>query len=167
MARTLLQPALRPYLPADAPLLAAIFRAAIEDLTAEDYSEAQQAAWALLAEDEAAFGQRLAASLTLVATVEGSPVGFISLKGADHIDMLYVHPAVAREGIGSLLCDAIEKLAAARGTKHLTTDASDTARPLFEKRGFTPRHRNTIPLGDEWLGNTRMEKDLSNAQARH
>jgi putative acetyltransferase len=39
-------PALRPFLPADAPVLAAIFREAIQDLTAEDYSPAQAAAWA-------------------------------------------------------------------------------------------------------------------------
>ncbi|HLY65059.1 MAG TPA: GNAT family N-acetyltransferase, partial [Chloroflexota bacterium] len=32
--------ALRPYLPADALLLAEIFRASIEELTADDYNEA-------------------------------------------------------------------------------------------------------------------------------
>ena len=37
-------PALRPYLPDDAPLLAAIFAASIMDLTGDDYSEAQQEA---------------------------------------------------------------------------------------------------------------------------
>ena len=40
-----LTPALRPMLPADAPVLAAIFRAAIEQLAAEDYSPGQQDAW--------------------------------------------------------------------------------------------------------------------------
>ena len=38
--------AMRPLLPEDVPLLAEIFRASIEELTAEDYSEAQQEAWA-------------------------------------------------------------------------------------------------------------------------
>ena len=38
--------ALRPYLPRDAPALAEIFQASVEELTGEDYSEAQQAAWA-------------------------------------------------------------------------------------------------------------------------
>ncbi len=45
--------AMRPLLPADVPLLAEIFRASIEELTADDYSEAQQAAWAATADDEA------------------------------------------------------------------------------------------------------------------
>ena len=53
--------ALRPALPADAPVLAALFRASIEELAQEDYSEAQLEAWAALADDEAAFAQKLAA----------------------------------------------------------------------------------------------------------
>ena len=95
MGQTLPKPALRPFLPDDVPILAAIFTASIEQLTGDDYSEAQQQAWMEAAEDEE-FGKRLAADLTLVATLEGSPIGFASLRGNDHIRMLYVHPAVSR-----------------------------------------------------------------------
>jgi len=153
--------ALRPYLPADAPLLAEIFRASIEELTAEDYSEAQRGVWAAAADDEAAFGARLAQGLTLVATLGGSVVGFVSLKGADRLDLLYVHPAVAGQGIGAMLCDAVERLAAARGTARLTADASDTARGFFEHRGYVAQRRNTVSVGDEWLATTTMEKPLT------
>jgi len=58
------------------------------------------------------------------------------------------------------LLDAVEKLAASRGTKKLTVDASDTARPLFEKRGYVAQRRNTVIRGEEWLANTTMEKPL-------
>lgn len=160
MGQSLPKPALRPYLPSDAALLADIFQASIEELTGEDYSEAQQAAWASIADDPAAFGNGLAQNLTLVATISGSPVGFISLKGADEIEMLYVHPAVVGQGVGTLLCDAIEKLAAARGAKRLIADASDTAQDFFAKRGFQPQRRNTVPLDGEWLANTTMDKRL-------
>ena len=153
--------ALRPYLPADALLLAAIFRASIEELTAEDYSEAQRGVWAAAADDEAAFGARLAQGLTLVATLGGSVVGFVSLEGTDHLDLLYVHPAVAGQGIGAMLCDAVERLAAARGTPRLIADVSDTARGFFERRGYVAQRRNTISHGDEWLANTTMEKKLA------
>src|SRR6202140_4251033 len=127
--------AMRPLLPADVPLLAEIFRAAIEELTAEDYTEAQQEAWAETADDLEAFGAKLAAALTLVATFAGSPVGFASLADNTRIDMLYVHPAAAGQGAGSMLTDALEKLAAARGAKELSVEASDTAGSFFEKRG--------------------------------
>src|ERR1700745_3462187 len=58
MAQTLPKPALRPFLAADVPILAAIFIAAIEELTADDYSEAQREAWARGADDEDRFGER-------------------------------------------------------------------------------------------------------------
>jgi putative acetyltransferase len=163
-AHALAPPALRPFLPSDTPVLAAIFRESIEDLTGEDYSPAQQAAWAAFANDERAFGARLAQHLTLVAVMAGAPVGFAALKEPDHVEMLYVHPAVTGQGVAKLLYDALEKLARARGAKRLTVDASDTASGFFERRGFTGQHRNTVMRGDEWLGNTRMEKHLAPAQ---
>ena len=160
MGQALPKPALRPFLAADTPVLAAIFVAAIEELTSEDYSEAQQEAWASVADDEEQFGKRLASELTLIATLGNSPVGFASLKGADHIDMLYVHPSAARQGIASMLCDALEKLADARGAKTLTVDASDNAQEFFAKRGYVAIRRNTVTVGGEWLANTTMQKTL-------
>ena len=136
MGQTLPKPALRPMLPSDAAYLAAIYRASVMELASDDYSEAQQEAWAETSSDPD-FPVKLSNQLTLVATVASAPVAFISLKGPDHIGMLYVHPGVARQGVASMLYDAIEKLAAARGAKQLTVDASDTARPFFEKQGFT------------------------------
>ena len=78
-SRDLPKLALRPMLPADVPLLAEIFRAAIEELTIDDYSEAQQAAWMSAADDEEAFGAKLSGELTLVATFGGAAVAFASL----------------------------------------------------------------------------------------
>src|SRR6202022_3444310 len=136
MGQTLPKPALRPFLGEDTPVLAAIFAASIEELTGDDYSEAQQQAWAAPPDDEAQFGKRLAGQLTLVATLQNSPVGFASLKGADHIDLLYVHPGAVGQGVAAMLCEALEKLAGGRGAKSLTVDASDNAVEFFAKRGY-------------------------------
>jgi putative acetyltransferase len=163
MAKDMPKPALRPFLPADLPALTDIFTASIEELAAEDYSEAQLAAWAAQA-DGTSFAARLADQLTLVATLGHSPVGFASLRGNDLIDMLYVHPGAARQGVATMLVDALEKLAAARGAGHLTVDASDTALPLFERRGYSAERRNTVTLGGEWFGNTSMKKVLPAAR---
>ncbi len=155
------QLAMRPMLPTDVPLLAEIFRAAIEELAADDYSETQQEAWASTADDEKAFGVKLTRELTLVATYGGAAVGFASLADNRRIDMLYVHPAAAGQGAGAILCDALEKLAGARGAKEITVDASDAARGFFEKRGYSAQSRNTVSLGGEWLANTTMTKLLT------
>jgi putative acetyltransferase len=98
--------------------------------------------------------------LTLIATLQNSPVGFASLKGADHIDMLYVHPSAVGQGVGAMLCDALEKLAGARGAKGLTVDASDNAEGFFAKRGYVGKQRNTVTINGEWLANTTMQKNL-------
>jgi len=165
MGQALPKPGLRPYLAADVPMMAAIFVAAIEGLTGDDYNEAQQEAWASAAEDEEEFGKRLAGQLTLIATIQNAPVGFASLKGANHIDMLYVHPSVAGQGVASMLVDALEKLAGGRGANKLTVDASDTAEPFFRKRGYTAMQRNTVTIKGEWLANTTMQKTLADNAA--
>ena len=157
--------AMRPMLPADVPILAEIFRASIEELSADDYNETQQQAWAAAADDEEEFGARLSGELTLVATISGDVIGFASLADNSRIDMLYVHPVAAGQGAAAMLCDALETLAAARGTKELSVDASNSARGFFEKRGFVAKTRNSMSVGDEWLANTTMVKTLP-AQAR-
>jgi putative acetyltransferase len=152
---------MRPMLPADAALVAEIFRASIAELTGDDYSESQQEAWASAAEDEAVFAKKLAGQLTLLATLGGSPVGFISLAGSDRLDMLYVHPAAAGHGAGAMLADAIEKLATSRGAAKLKVDASDSALEFFKKRGYVAQQRSTVTRGAEWLASTMMEKQLT------
>lgn len=162
MAEAFPKPALRPYLPSDQAAVELIFAASIAELTGDDYSEAQQEAWIAAALDDAdAFVARLVAQLTLIAVVGDMPVGFASLKDNAHIDMLYVHPHAAGQGAATALIDALEKLAVARGATKLTVDASDTARLFFTHRGYVAERRNTVTLGDEWLGNTTMTKLLA------
>jgi putative acetyltransferase len=158
--------ALRPLLPADIPVLAAIFAAAVQELTGDDYSEAQQEAWAAVADDEAELGRRLASELTLIATLQGAPVGFASLKDNKEVDMLYVHPSVAGHGVATLLCDALEKLAGGRGAKSLAVDASDTAVDFFRKRGYVAQQRNSVTVNGEWLANTTMKKSFGEGGAQ-
>jgi putative acetyltransferase len=160
------KPALRPFLPADTPVVAAIFAAAVQELTGDDYSEAQQEAWAAVADDEAELGKRLASELTLIATLQGAPVGFAALKDNKEVDMLYVHPSVAGQGVATLLCDALEKLAAGRGANSLTVDASDTAVDFFRKRGYVAQQRNSVIVNGEWLANTTMKKAFGQGGAQ-
>ena len=153
--------AVRPMLPQDAPMLADIFRQSILELTGDDYTGSQQEAWAAAVDDEADFAGRLARELTIIATLGGSPVGFASLEGNDKIGFLYVHPAAARQGVGTLLSDALEKIAGAQGVETLSVEASDAASGFFGKRGYVPQQRNSVQCGNEWLANTTMHKVLA------
>lgn len=160
VAQSMPKPGLRPFLPADAAICEAIFEASISELTVEDYTEAQREAW-IAALDEEQFAAKLGRQLTLIATLQEAPVGFASLKDGNIIDFLYVHPGAVGHGVATALMEALEKLAAARGATKLTAEVSDTAHHFFARRGFVDQTRNTVPRGNEWLGNTTMQKVLS------
>ena len=154
-------PTLRPILlPQDLPALIDVFVDSIEELTQDDYDEEQRSAWVASAESEDKFSERLAKALTILAEVDGEVAGFASLRGSV-LDMLYVHSGFARQGVATALCDGLERLAAARGVKELTTEASDTAQPFFKQRGYEPRQRNSVERAGVWLANTTMAKALA------
>src|SRR6202012_2997623 len=136
---------------------------AIEELTGDACKEAQQHARTRAAYDDEQFGRRIADELALFETLRNSPVGFASLKGKDHIDMLYVHPGAAGQGVAAMLCDALEKLAAGRGATSLTVDASDNSLMFFAKRGYVAKQRNSVIVNGEWLTNTTMQKNLADS----
>lgn len=154
---------LRPFIPADVMHLRELFAQSIEELTQDDYDEDQRIAWASVAADADSFARRLASMLTLVVQIEGEYAGFASLKDNTRLEMLYVHPDFAGQGVGATLADALERIAAARGAKDITVDSSDTAAMFFEGRGYKPLQRNSMPVDDQWLANTTMKKDLAPA----
>lgn len=162
----------RPYLPKDAQALADLFVASIEELTQDDYDADQRAAWASAAEDVAAFGAKLGADLTILAEIKGVPLGFASLKDdpkvqgdktkiqSKTIEMLYVSPDAAGQGIGKALLNVMELLARQRGAEALLVESSETARAFFAKFGYEMQARNTVIRAGEWLVNTSMKKML-------
>ena len=157
---------LRPFLKADTERLQDLMAQSIEELCADDYDEEQRIAWIERIADAEAFAQRLSRNLTILVEAEGDLLGFASPqetaeKSKREIDLLYVHPYAAGQGVGAALLDAMEKLARARGAASLSVDASDTAQEFFERRGFMGLRRNTIPVGDVWLTNTTMIKPLT------
>jgi putative acetyltransferase len=152
---------LRPFLPADAELLAILMQASIEELAADDYTAEQRDAWAAAAEAPD-FARTLAGNLTLVALDEdGEPIGFAVLMQNRAISHVHVHPDLIGNGIGRMLLEALAKLAAARGAEGLVADATDNAKGFFAALGYQEKARNTVQRGEEWLGATTMELVLS------
>ena len=112
---------------ADLPAVLNLFRTSVHTLCRADYTPAQLSAWAPADTDEAPWARRLQCQTFLLAEEDGDLMGFASLEG-DYLDLLYVHPRHARRGVGTVLCDALERQCTGQ---RITVHASLTARPFF------------------------------------
>lgn len=158
---------------ADIPAVISVFRASVRISARHDYTHEQVVAWAPDEIDVAAWAKRYDTRRGWVAEADAglarasSPetgleiVGFIELEGSSHLDMLYVHPAHQRRGLAGALLRALESAARDRGAERLYTEASITARPFFERRGFLLVAQQTVAVRGQQFINFRMEKPLA------
>ena len=151
---------IRPYGVADAAALTNLFRSSVREIASRDYTAAQIRAWAPDGIDTVQFGRRCEAKSTWVAELEGRIAGFSDLEPDGHIDMLYVHPNFVRLGVARALLEHIEETAQINGLRRLYTEASLTARPIFEVMGFRMVVPQTVTIRGESMTNYRMEKRL-------
>lgn len=151
---------IRDFQPADAAALAQLYFEAARRLGARHYSPAQVAAWAPAPADPAAVLARASdGRITLVAVGEnGAAAGYADLEADGHIDHLYVHPDAAGRGVASALLDALTARARTLGIRRLYVEASETARPVFEKKGFAIRRRRAFAVRGVPIHNYAMER---------
>jgi putative acetyltransferase len=79
--------------------------------------------------------------------------------------MLYVHADHQGSGIASRLLRTVEASAAKRGLLRLFTEASITARPFFERRGFRVIATQRVIRWAQEFVNYRMDKQLGEGAA--
>ncbi len=119
-----------------------MFRAAVTRTAAADYAPDQIAAWVGPDEiDLAAWDVRRRAAHTVVAVLGlraggDQVVGFADWWDDGLLDMLFVHPDAAGQGLARRLVDRVLSEARQAGLEDLHTHASRTARPVFEHLGF-------------------------------
>ena len=151
---------IRPYQPDDVADLVALFRSSVRNIGQRDYTDSQVEAWAPDLIDHDAFARRRATKSTWIAECEHRITGFSDIEPDGHIDMLYVHPSFQRRGVARALLTHIERLARTRGLDRLYTEASITARPVFEAMGFHVVAAQTVTVRGASMTNFRMEKQL-------
>ena len=158
---------IRPYRDDDAEVLAEILASAITDIGPHAYSPAQVAAWAARHPGARRYRERVAAGdvIFVAADVDDRPVAYVLLEQDGHIDHLYNHPEHTRRGLATQLLATAATYARKHGRERLYAEASDLARPAFERAGFAASHKRefTIPHGDRDvpIHNWGMEKPLS------
>ncbi|MBB2751239.1 UNVERIFIED_ORG: putative acetyltransferase [Rhizobium aethiopicum] len=148
---------IRPYAPSDADATIEIFLRAVREVSSRDYSPAQIEAWAKV-EDRSLWAERRISRSAWIAEIDGEPVGFSDLTGDGCLDMMFVHPEFQGRGVASRLLSRVELEALRLGFKRIHTEASRTARPFFERKGFRVIARQTVGKRGQSLENFRMEK---------
>lgn len=150
---------IRPLEPGDRAQLPELFRASIRGLAYRDYDPEQLHGWASEA-DADTFAAGLDQGVTVVALEFGRPVGFAQLAPLDYLNMLYVHPDSAGEGMATLLFQYLEDEARIAGVRSIRTHASHTARRFLAATGFRELETETVRRGGSELERLRMEKQL-------
>ncbi|MFD6167112.1 GNAT family N-acetyltransferase [Oerskovia sp. NPDC060287] len=151
---------LRAYDESDAEATLRVFLRAVRVTASKDYSPEQIAAWGADDISLDVWAVKRLQTDTVVA-VEGDEVlGFSDVDDSGYIDMMFVDPAVTRRGVASALLEHVTRVAREHGAVELTTYASLTARPFFEKHGFVVVEERRPVLRGVSLTNFSMRKPL-------
>ena len=146
---------LRDYTKTDCAELAELFYDTVHTVNAKDYTQEQLDAWATGKVNLEAWNESFQAHQTVVAEMDGKIVGFGDMDETGYLDRLYVHKDYQRRGVAAAICDALEQRTKAA---EFTTHASITARPFFEKRGYTVAGEQQVERRGVWLTNFVMKK---------
>ncbi len=152
---------IRPYQHSDAAETLAVFISAVTETAAADYTAEQVQAWAQPERrDPDTWHTAMRARNSIVATIGGELAGFSDVSSDGYVDMMFVSPRHQRRGVAHQLLAHVEAHARREGTPELSANVSITARPFFERHGFTVEaEQHPVKAGVELI-NYRMRKDL-------
>ena len=124
---------LRNYNECDCKCLADLFYETVHSVNIKDYTKEQLDVWATGKVDLKAWNKSFNEHYTVVAEKNGIIVGFGDIDKSGYLDRLFVHRDYQRQGIGSAVCDELEKSVK---SGRIITHSCVTAKPFFEKRGY-------------------------------
>lgn len=139
----------------------AVFRRAVRESASTHYDAAQVAAWSAVDADR--WAEDRARRTTLVAEHARRVVGVVDVDPQGLIDVLFVDPEAGRRGVAGRLLEAITAEALLLGAHELRTHASLTARPVFERAGFSVVRRRRPHVRGQTFTNFEMVRALSGA----
>ena len=158
---------LRPYADSDADALALIYRRGVECLGPRAYRPEQVAAWLSITPQPAEVHRIYTDGrhAIVAAGPDGSPVGFADLAASGHIRFLYVDPDHAGQGVGRALVASLLDRARKLSLPCVFSDASELARPVFERAGFTCIARQEHEIAGTRIHNYHMSVSVPSARS--
>lgn len=152
---------IRNFRPEDAEALADLFHASVREIGIREYNAEQVAAWSPARPDPARYLRQAEGRVFLVAVNEaGEPIGYGDLEPDGHVDHLFCRPDSVGKGVGSAILHALEASANQLNIAMLYVEASEVARPVFERMGFVTECRREFERHGVPMHNYRMTKVL-------
>ena len=154
---------IRPFRKEDAGALANLAVRAIQTIGPRAYSSEQVGAWCARHGDAARYCEQARdGHLILVAVDQADHAcAYVLLESGGHLDHLYCDPGHTRQGLAESLLAEAEIAARNEGTTRLFTEASELARPAFERAGYRVTHRRDFEVDGVPIHNFAMEKALA------
>lgn len=142
-----------------------VFFDAVHNVEKKYYSTRQKDAWAPIEYDEEKFIERVSSGYALVAVEkdgEGADIiaGYGNIDDKGYIDHLYVGSAFQGRGVGTAICDELEKYAVNLGVRRLSVHASKAAKKFFLARGYEAAEETQVVRNGLTLTNFLMEKHI-------
>ena len=149
------------YHPDNCKYVQELFFNTVHSINSVDYTESQLDAWAPKDMDLHTWNDRLLRNnYAITAKLNDIIVGIGTADDTGYFDLLYVHRDYQRMGIATLIADDIEKYFSNKDIQVISTDASVTAKPFFEKRGYSVQKEQSVESRGQYLTNYKMKKKL-------
>lgn len=153
---------LRKYQQSDCKVLTELFYHTVHTVNAKDYTEEQLNAWATGQVDLEKWNRSFQEHDSFVAVENGVIVGFGDIDQTGYLDRLYVHADYQGQGIAAAICDRLEQTVEG----NITTHASVTASPFFEKRGYHVIKEQQVERQGIFLTNFVMQKEKNRKRSK-
>lgn len=147
--------------PADIPLIRQLFKDTVLTVNRKDYTDEETADWASCGDSTSHWKELVNSLYFIIATCpDGSLAGFAAIRADGYLHSMYVHKDRQRLGVASRLLDIMETHARLNGLTEITADVSITARPFFEKKGYTVKKEQKAKANRLYMTNYKMHKTL-------
>lgn len=154
---------LRKYKSDDCLKLLKLFYDTVRTVNKKDYNDKQLSVWApdnYVEEKYDIWQKSLSENFTIIAEKNGDIVGFGDIEKNGYLNRLFVHKDYQHGGVASSIVKELEKYAEKICICTIITEASITAKPFFERMGYTLIKEQQVEKKEILLTNYVMEKKI-------
>ena len=153
---------IREYISEDLDEIIELFYMTVHYINSKDYTEKQLKVWAPPIDKipKKLWDESLQNHYTIIVEDNNKILGFGDIDNTGYLDRLYVHKDFQKQGIASIISNKLEEYAKQLSCSSITTHASITAKPFFEKRSYKTIKEQEVIRENQILTNYIMKKDL-------